>query len=191
MAETHSSTILTYFSVGGDINIPLDADPKSIEGIIFGLQNGWFARWEGKGFYHTPRTGGAGHYSEIINYTTWDGRNWQARWVEDGNEGYFLHTRAGNSHKDRVLNYLDWEGNLWSATRKNETEFQHVFFADAPRRRSFLDDIAGWVVDHWKEIAVKIIEYVLKKDPPPNTGALSKGDCSELKWGSTVSKDYK
>ena len=64
-----------------------------------------------------------------INYTTWDGRFWQARWYENGNEGYFIHTRNGQSHKDRVINYLDWEG-IRAGTRKNATEFQHAFFAD-------------------------------------------------------------
>ena len=79
MAETHASTILTYFSVGGDVTIPLEPDPKSIFFLPFKIQNGWIARWEGNGFIHTSLASGAKHYSEIINYTTWDGRNWQAK----------------------------------------------------------------------------------------------------------------
>jgi hypothetical protein len=182
MNETHASTVLTYWSPGGDLEWPLNFDPKAALSLPRVLQMSWVAEWRGRGFLHTHRLGGGGHYDEIINYTTWDGRFWQARWYENGNEGYFIHTRNGQSHKDRLINYLDWEGNLWSATRKNATEFQHVFFAEAQIQRSFLDQVASWVVQHWHEIAGLIIDYVSKtNDQPAN---------KKLAWSSTISKEY-
>ena len=162
MNETHASNCMTYWSPTGDLEYPLAFDPKSNMNIGIVWPMCWLAKWEGNRFIHTHRVGGGTHADDIIVYTTWDGKLWQARWVDEGAKSSFLHTRNGVSHRDKIINYMAWDGRLWSATRKNETEFQHVLFGDAQVQRSFVDDIGGWIADNWREVAVWIIEYVNK-----------------------------
>jgi hypothetical protein len=191
MSETRVSTVLTYFSPGGDVEIPIpENNPFPGDNFLWRYRNGWVAAWNGNGFVHTNRLSGEVRTSDIIRYTTWNGEFWEARYHRSGTErGYFIHTRVrdGVSHKDKLINYLDWDGNLWSATRKSETEFQHVFFAAAVRRKSFLEEIGDWIEDHWREIVAFVVEYVLKN---PDDGEEKKANEPDIPYGSTITEEY-
>nr|QQZ49516.1 hypothetical protein JKL49_21505 [Phenylobacterium glaciei] len=63
--------------------------------------------WQGDNFYHRPETG-AGHADDHMDYRTWGGACWSAKWVD----GQFFHTpKVGDyGHPDTILNFTDWDG---------------------------------------------------------------------------------
>ena len=64
------------------------------------------------------------HPDTIINYISWDGANWTAKF--DGTT--FVHAPNGDwskSHRDAIINYVTWDGSKWTA-KLDQNRFLHA-----------------------------------------------------------------
>ena len=106
VADDHPDKIIAY--------ITCDGTPYS-------------ASWSGNGFFHTPQTGGSGHFDTIIRYRAWDNKCWQATWNAKHRE-FFHHPLepGGADHADYVINYITWGGSKWTAFRADDINFYHI-----------------------------------------------------------------
>ncbi|WP_375460764.1 hypothetical protein [uncultured Enterovirga sp.] len=100
----------------------------------------------GSNFSHT-REGGTTHGDTVINYITWDGGCWQAKW--DDASKTFAHARfpsGADAHSNVILNYITWDDSLYAAARKNR-QWYHIKIGPsaAKPKRSWIKQAVDWL----------------------------------------------
>lgn len=134
----HFSEVLRYVTCNRDFNDP-DTNPPGYHGLF------WEVTWSSDNtFFHRPAsdTPGAPHPEAYIQYMTWDGTCWQAKWEIEKEK--FAHIRYEQvQHYDRIINYVTWPmssggpstGDFWSAVREGNG-FRHFPYGTATGKKS-------------------------------------------------------
>lgn len=147
---SHPSSTATFNTTGHEYNYKLMGDNNALQVRLvdkpytdnYGRVQIFVLPAEGSpSFLHAPNGDfSQAHPDTIINYITWDGTEWTAKF--DGDR--FVHAPKGDwsrSHVDVILNYITWDGSKWTV-RLEQRRFLHAPQGDFTRAHP--DDIINY-----------------------------------------------